>query len=119
MRQHPELHWILENPNLNLWYARTSSIKTLEHWRLISARIGEDRHVMTYCIAGGQSFNMVLSHRDKGDPALFGMEEDILGDMRKEFEGWDSQYVATSPCSLFLVNNLPYTQTCQSCYSKD
>lgn len=50
---------------------------------------------MTYCIAGGQSFNMVLSHRDKGDPALFGMEEDIIGDMRKEFQGWDSQYVNT------------------------
>lgn len=52
---------------------------------------------MTYCIAGGQSFNMVLSHRDKGDPTLFGMEEDILGDMRKEFQGWDSQYVNTLP----------------------
>lgn len=52
---------------------------------------------MTYCIAGGQSFNMVLSHRDKGDPSLFGTEQDILGDMRKEFEGWDSQYVPTPP----------------------
>lgn len=46
---------------------------------------------MTYCIAGGQSFNMVLSHRDKGDPELFGMEDNILENMRKEFEGWDSQ----------------------------
>lgn len=48
---------------------------------------------MTYSIAGGRSFNMVLSHRDKGDPALFGSEEDILGDMKREFEGWDEQQV--------------------------
>lgn len=44
---------------------------------------------------------MVLSHRDKGDPTLFGMEEDLLGDMRKEFDGWDSQY-ATSPPPFIL-----------------
>lgn len=49
---------------------------------------------MTYSIAGGRSFNMVLSHRDKGDPALFGLEEDILGDMKREFQGWDEQQVA-------------------------
>ncbi|KAJ4421931.1 hypothetical protein N0V82_003428 [Gnomoniopsis sp. IMI 355080] len=72
MKPFPELAWILEKHNLNLW-------------------IGEDRHVMTYSIAGGRSFNMVLSHRDKGDPALFGLEEDILGDMKREFQGWDEQ----------------------------
>ncbi|KAF3763332.1 FAD/NAD(P)-binding domain-containing protein [Cryphonectria parasitica EP155] len=72
MRPFPELAWILEKHNLNLW-------------------VGEDRHVMTYSIAGGKSFNMVLSHRDKGDPATFGLEEDILGNMRREFEGWDPQ----------------------------
>lgn len=54
-------------------------------------RIGEDRHVMTYSIAGGQSFNMVLSHRDKGDPTISGSEEDILGDIKAEFQGWDKQ----------------------------
>lgn len=56
-------------------------------------RIGEDRHVMTYSIAGGRSFNMVLSHRDKStsDPATFGFGQDILSDMRREFEGWDPQ----------------------------
>ncbi|PSR76326.1 hypothetical protein BD289DRAFT_446730 [Coniella lustricola] len=72
MRACPELSWILDEHNLNLW-------------------IGEDRHVMTYSIAGGRSFNMVLSHRDKGDPAQFRHEEDILGDMRREFDGWDPQ----------------------------
>lgn len=46
---------------------------------------------MTYCIAGGQSFNLVLSHPDKGDPSLPGVEEDILANMRREFEGWDIQ----------------------------
>lgn len=50
---------------------------------------------MTYCIAGGQSFNMVLSHRDKGDPdddiGAGDDGNDILSAMRKEFQGWDSQ----------------------------
>lgn len=48
---------------------------------------------MTYSIAGGRSFNMVLSHHDKGDPEKFGQEDDILGDMKQEFEGWDEQSV--------------------------
>lgn len=67
---------------------------------MLAHRIGEDRHVMTYCIAGGTSFNMVLSHPDKGDPALFGSEEDMLADMRAEFQGWDSQYVSALHPSL-------------------
>ncbi|TVY34811.1 FAD-dependent monooxygenase [Lachnellula subtilissima] len=37
-------------------------------------RIGEDRHVMTYTIAAGSSFNMVLSHVDKTDPSTWKQE---------------------------------------------
>lgn len=48
---------------------------------------------MTYSIAGGRSFNMVLSHLDKGDPSLVGSEQDVLRDMKREFEGWDEQSV--------------------------
>lgn len=57
---------------------------------------------MTYSIAGGKSFNMVLSHPDKGDPSRYGLEEDILGDMRREFEGWDEQCVLFPPNVPFL-----------------
>lgn len=46
---------------------------------------------MTYTIAGGRSFNMVLSHRDKSTPGDPQSEEDMLEEMRREFDGWDEQ----------------------------
>ena len=55
-------------------------------------RIGEDRHVMTYAIAGGESFNMVLSHVDRSDPATWA-HKFLKEDVQKEFEGWDPRYV--------------------------
>ncbi|KAJ9144076.1 Salicylate hydroxylase [Pleurostoma richardsiae] len=74
MRQIPEISWILEKPGLNIW-------------------IGEDRHVMTYTIAAGQSFNMVLSHMDQSDASRWNQlsQERVLGDMKAEFGGWDPQ----------------------------
>ncbi|KAI8317436.1 FAD-dependent monooxygenase OpS4 [Colletotrichum sp. SAR11_240] len=56
MRKIPEISWLLEKPGLHVW-------------------IGEDRHVMTYTIAAGESFNMA----------------DVLKEMRAEFQGWDNQ----------------------------
>ncbi|KAJ9615640.1 hypothetical protein H2200_001715 [Cladophialophora chaetospira] len=72
MRQHPELVDLLAKPGLNLW-------------------IGDLRHVMTYTIAGGRSFNMVLSHPDRTDPASWNQKsaDEILSDMRSHFNGWD------------------------------
>lgn len=58
---------------------------------LTRSRIGKDRHVMTYCIAAGQAFNMVLSHPDRNASTAPGTEENVLEKMKKEFEGWDSQ----------------------------
>ncbi|KAF6805725.1 salicylate hydroxylase [Colletotrichum sojae] len=74
MRRIPEISWLLEKPGLHVW-------------------IGEDRHVMTYTIAAGESFNMVLSHRDHRDPSIWAQKTqgEILHDMRAEFQGWDSQ----------------------------
>ncbi|KZL63356.1 fad binding domain-containing protein [Colletotrichum incanum] len=74
MRKIPEIAWILEKPGVHMW-------------------IGEDRHVMTYTIAAGQSFNMVLSHRDHRDPSTWQQktQAEILSEMRAEFKGWDSQ----------------------------
>jgi hypothetical protein len=53
-------------------------------------RIGEGRHVMTYTISGGRSFNMVLSHVDKSDPASW-TQDAALEDMRQHFQDWDPQ----------------------------
>ena len=43
---------------------------------------------MTYMIAGGKSFNMVLSHVDHSDPATW-RPETALADMRQYFKDWD------------------------------
>lgn len=43
---------------------------------------------MTYCIAGGKSFNMVLSHVDHTDPETWA-ERDAVQDMREHFDTWD------------------------------
>ena len=56
---------------------------------------------MTYTIASGQSFNMVLSHIDHSDPSTWkpGTE---LEDMKSYFTGWDPKYVRF----ILLSNNL-------------
>ncbi|KAJ4286513.1 hypothetical protein N0V90_013213 [Kalmusia sp. IMI 367209] len=65
----PEINWILEKPTLNIW-------------------IGADRHVMSYTIAAGESFNMVLSHVDHSDPATW-TQRFAKEDVEAEFAGWD------------------------------
>jgi salicylate hydroxylase len=66
---------LLENKDLNLW-------------------LGEGRHVMTYCISGGETFNLVLSHPDTSDPSTWSTDrQDILAEMRRNYEGWDPTYV--------------------------
>lgn len=46
---------------------------------------------MTYCIAGGQAFNMVLSHPDRNASTVPGADHDVLETMKKEFECWHPQ----------------------------
>ncbi|GME64818.1 hypothetical protein GTA08_BOTSDO07426 [Neofusicoccum parvum] len=71
MQKDPELAAMLARPGINIW-------------------IGEGRHCMTYCIAGGKTFNMVLSHPDSSDTPT-GTSETVLQDMRTHFEGWDAR----------------------------
>ncbi|KAB8256862.1 hypothetical protein BDV32DRAFT_152883 [Aspergillus pseudonomiae] len=69
LEQDPDTAWLLEKPALNIW-------------------IGDKRHVMTYTIGAGKSFNMVLSHWDPSDPTTWD-QSTALRDMRHEFTGWD------------------------------
>ncbi|RGP72626.1 salicylate hydroxylase [Fusarium longipes] len=69
MKGDEEVSWLLEKPGINIW-------------------IGEDRHVMTYCIAGGNSFNMVLSHVDHSQPCTW-KNENAVRDMQESFKDWD------------------------------
>lgn len=56
-------------------------------------RLGDNRHVMTYIISTGKSFNVVLNHEDLSDPADWRQDKDWrLSNMRKDFEGWDPVY---------------------------
>jgi salicylate hydroxylase len=43
---------------------------------------------MTYCIAGGNSFNLVLSHVDHTDPSTW-VPEGAVRDMKEHFRDWD------------------------------
>jgi salicylate hydroxylase len=45
---------------------------------------------MSYTIAAGESFNMVLSHPETTDPSTW-QQERAIEDMRKEFQGWDNR----------------------------
>ncbi|KAJ8118508.1 hypothetical protein OPT61_g525 [Boeremia exigua] len=71
IRNDPEIAWILKKPSLNIW-------------------IGEDRHVMSYTIAAGQSLNLVLSHIDRSDPGTWNQSH-AKEHIEKEFGGWDPQ----------------------------
>ncbi|SLM37660.1 salicylate hydroxylase [Lasallia pustulata] len=71
IRQDPEIAWIVAKPCLNLW-------------------IGEMRHVMTYTIAGGKSFNIVLNHAEDTHPSTWNQDSNIA-DMREQFGDWDPQ----------------------------
>lgn len=71
MRQHPDTAALISAPEINLW-------------------VGPERHVMSYLIAGGDTFNLVLSHPAppaKG-PAEVSLEQ-ILREMRDSYAGWD------------------------------
>ncbi|KIW16953.1 hypothetical protein PV08_04144 [Exophiala spinifera] len=72
MKAYPDTAEVCAKPNLNLW-------------------VGDMRHVMTYMIAGGKSFNMVLSHPDRSDPRTWASQssEQVLAGMRAHFKGWD------------------------------
>ncbi|KAF2440456.1 salicylate hydroxylase [Karstenula rhodostoma CBS 690.94] len=77
MRADPEISWLLDIPGQNLW-------------------VGEGRHVMAYSIAGGKSFNMVLSHPEDSDPSTWN-QNSVLEDMKRHFEGWD-------PCLVKIIS---------------
>lgn len=67
----PELRPLVEKADLSLW-------------------VGEQRHVMSYPISGGKTFNMVLSHPDDGSATDTPKPQDeLLKEMRDNYKGWD------------------------------
>ncbi len=71
LQDDPEIMNLLANNDLNIW-------------------LGEGRHVMTYRISGGETFNLVLSHPDTSDPSTWSTDmQDILSEMRNNYCGWD------------------------------
>ncbi|GAQ45917.1 conserved hypothetical protein [Aspergillus niger] len=95
IKDDPDTAWLLEKPALNIW-------------------IGDKRHVMTYTIGAGKSFNMVLSHWDPRDPATWD-QSTALQDMRREFTGWDPRLTKiieriTKTIKWPLVSSTPLTR---------
>ncbi|KAF2751899.1 FAD/NAD(P)-binding domain-containing protein [Sporormia fimetaria CBS 119925] len=82
MRKDPELEWLCRSDGQNLW-------------------IGHNRHIMTYLINNGKSFNMVLSHPSTTDPSTWSQETDIQ-EVRRQFSGWD-------PCIQKLLTLITHT----------
>ena len=84
MRQDEDTAWLLSKSGLNIWYR-----KTLEDDIFADLyRIGDLRHVMTYTISGGKTFNMVLSHWDESHESTWS-KKDAVTDMKAYFDGWD------------------------------
>jgi salicylate hydroxylase len=92
LKSDPDTAWLLEKPALNIWFVAplNQNQQTLLMLNFLSYcfRIGDKRHVMTYTIGTGKSFNMVLSHWDPRDPATWD-QSTALEDMRREFIDWD------------------------------
>ena len=66
-------------------------------------RVGEMRQAMTYTIAGGNTFNMVLSHPEAEDPETWDQSK-ALESMKKHFKGWDPRYVVDR----YMIRSLIY-----------
>ena len=65
----PELAQVLSRSSLDIW-------------------IGPGRHVVGYMIAGGSTYNLVLSHPETTDPATWD-QSNALDEMHQQFDGWD------------------------------
>lgn len=70
---------MIDDPQL----AHVVSRSSLDIW------IGPGRHVVGYMIAGGSTYNLVLSHPESTDPSTWD-QSNALGEMHQQFDGWDS-----------------------------
>ncbi|KAK0760489.1 hypothetical protein N5P37_006683 [Trichoderma harzianum] len=73
----PLISRIAQKPSLNLW-------------------VGHNRHVMAYPIAGGERYNMVLTHPEPSS-TIQNLSSDGLTQMKSQFNGWD-------PCLMRLLD---------------
>ncbi|OAL36219.1 hypothetical protein AYO20_04377 [Fonsecaea nubica] len=62
--------WIAEQPNLHLW-------------------VGHNLHVMSYAIAGGERFNLVVTHPQNHHEGPEQTMPQVLEKMRAQYAGWD------------------------------
>lgn len=92
MKSDPDVSWLLDNQGQNLWYVQPELHgRVVEHFidtLTRGNRIGDQRHVMTYAIAGGKFFNLVLSHPEDSDPSTW-QQETAIQEMKQHFRDWD------------------------------
>ncbi|KAL6250173.1 hypothetical protein RBB50_002474 [Rhinocladiella similis] len=74
IKNNPKTAWILESQSLNLW-------------------VGHASHVMTYSIASGKIFNLVVTHPESTDPSTWD-QQDNIAKMQAHFDGWDPALTA-------------------------
>jgi len=79
--------WIVDSPSLNLWLVQSKRCCMIPRLTF-QERVGDASHVMSYSIAGGKIFNLVLTHPEKADPSAW-THEDHLEKMKAQYIGWD------------------------------
>lgn len=56
----------------------------------LSSRVGDQTHVMSYPIKGGEDWNLVITVPEQKDPCEWGdWSRQSLTIMRSYYEGWD------------------------------
>ncbi|KAL4862807.1 hypothetical protein BDV12DRAFT_190153 [Aspergillus spectabilis] len=70
IRADPQLRWIADSPSLNLW-------------------VGYNLHVMSYAIAGGEQYNLVLTHPTSSANIQPISSAESLATMRAHYTRWD------------------------------
>ena len=76
MQREPALAELIASPKINLW-------------------VGPQRHVMSYMIAGGRTFNLVLCHTEHRPVSEWGDAVQIRREMLENYKGWDPVLVST------------------------
>lgn len=73
--------------------------------------MGHDRHIMSYAIAGGQQYNMVITHPTEAVEEVGSSTKpmsEILDQMRSYYADWDPRYVLQAWPWLPISGAQPY-----------
>ena len=87
---HPEIKSKLGLDSINLWYDGGIEEFVLEALTDRSSRVGDNAHVMSYGIVGGEQWNIVATIRETRSIPDWDAEENVsVAHMQSCFKAWD------------------------------